>query len=107
MLSPCVAPFLLAQFLTWCNDNSAITLVLYYIDVAGVSHGLDPDFSFYLVSITNTGSGLGRMATGATADYFGPMNILIPVTVLAAGTIFAWPYCVTKGASIALALLYG
>lgn len=84
-----------------------IFTVLYYIEVAAVSHGLDPNFAFYLVSISNAGSGFGRLAVGACASAFGPMNVLIPITVLSAGATFAWPYCVTKGASIALAVIYG
>jgi len=81
--------------------------VLTYIDVAGVSFGLDPNFSFYLVSIANAGSAVGRMGGGLLADRVGPINTLIPLTLVAAGTTFAWPYCTTKAALIPLAIIYG
>ncbi|KDQ06837.1 hypothetical protein BOTBODRAFT_192820 [Botryobasidium botryosum FD-172 SS1] len=81
--------------------------VLTYIDVAGVSAGLDPNFTFYLVSIANAGSAVGRLSGGLMGDRIGPINTLIPMTLAAAVTTFAWPYCTTKAALIPLAILYG
>lgn len=48
--------------------NSA---VLTYINVSSNAAGIDPNFSFYLVSIANASSGLGRIVSGILADRFG------------------------------------
>lgn len=45
--------------------------VLTYINVSSNFAGINPNFSFYLVSIVNASSGLGRILAGALADRFG------------------------------------
>ena len=54
------------------TDISSLSIALTYIDVSAVSMGVDPDFSFYLVSIANASSGVGRLFAGTMADRFGP-----------------------------------
>ncbi|KAF9020821.1 MFS general substrate transporter [Hymenopellis radicata] len=54
-----------------------IYTVLTYIDVLATAHGVDANFSFYLVSIANASSGLGRYCAGILADRIGPMNVMI------------------------------
>ncbi|KAJ7696439.1 MFS general substrate transporter [Mycena rosella] len=81
--------------------------VLTYIDVSAVSVGVSPDFSFYLISIANGSSLFGRIAGGISSDRFGPLNCLAPMTLIAAGMTFAWPYARSQGALIAVAVLYG
>ncbi len=78
-----------------------------YIDVSVTAHGVDENFSFYLVSIANASSGLGRYCAGILADRIGPMNVMIPFTTGAAIVTFAWPFAVNKGRIIAIALVYG
>ncbi|KAF8871052.1 MFS general substrate transporter [Mucidula mucida] len=84
-----------------------IYTVLTYIDVSVTAHGVDENFSFYLVSIANASSGLGRYCAGILADRIGPMNVMIPFTTGAAIVTFAWPFAVNKGRIIAIALVYG
>ncbi|KDQ09189.1 hypothetical protein BOTBODRAFT_179205 [Botryobasidium botryosum FD-172 SS1] len=84
-----------------------IYTVLTYIDVAGVSVGLNPNFSFYLVAIANAASGVGRLGAGVLGDYIGQTNTLIPLTLVGAITTFAWPFCISKASSVALAVIYG
>ncbi len=84
-----------------------IYTVLTYIDVSATAHGIDENFSFYLVSIANASSGLGRYCAGMLADRVGPMNVMIPFTTVAAVVTFAWPFAVDKGGLIAIALVYG
>jgi len=59
------------------NPIIQLAIVLTYIDVSAIAVGISPDFSFYLVSIANASSGLGRILTGITADRFG-MRIFPP-----------------------------
>ncbi|KAF9020820.1 MFS general substrate transporter [Hymenopellis radicata] len=105
---PCLP---LPAFSFYCASTFAsflgIYTVLTYIDVSAVSHGIDENFSFYLVSIANASSGLGRYCAGMLADRVGPMNVMIPFTTVAAVTTFAWPFAVNKGGLIAIALVYG
>lgn len=45
--------------------------MLTYLDISATRVGIDPDFSFYLLSILNAGSLLGRLASGPLMDRFG------------------------------------
>ncbi|KIM36461.1 hypothetical protein M413DRAFT_78188 [Hebeloma cylindrosporum] len=84
-----------------------IYTVLTYIDVGAVQAGISPDFSFYLISIANMSSAPGRILTGVVADRVGPVNVIVPMSCMAAIMTFAWPYAVSKGSLIAVAILYG
>ena len=81
--------------------------VLTYIDVSGTNIGLDPEFSFYLVSIANGASLLGRLGAGLIMDYFGALNTLIPFTLVAGVLTYAWPYASTKGELVIIGIFYG
>ncbi|KAF7304312.1 MFS domain-containing protein [Mycena chlorophos] len=97
--------------------------MLTYIDLSGVQAGINADFSFYLVAIANAGSVVGRIGGGVLADRFGefnsgygdadnlsiagPLNVLVPMTLVAAVMTFAWPFAQIKGALTAVAVLYG
>lgn len=69
--------------------------------------GMDPTFSFYLVSIANASSGVGRYVSGALADQVGPLNVMIPFTFVSAIMTCAWPFARTKVVLIVVAVLYG
>lgn len=63
--------------LLWtCSANSEFLQVLTYIDVSATHVGISEDFSFYLVSIANAGSGIGRIGGGILADRFGEPSVL-------------------------------
>jgi MCP family monocarboxylic acid transporter-like MFS transporter 10 len=81
--------------------------VLTYIDLSATTAGISPDFSFYLVSISNAGSGLGRLAAGVLADKFGALTVTAPLTLLCAIMTYIWPYATTKGSLIAIGIIYG
>ena len=81
--------------------------VLTYIDLSATSIGISPKFSFYLVSITNAGSGLGRISSGLLADRFGALNVTGPLTLMCAVMTYIWPFVTTKGALIAIGIIYG
>ena len=52
-----------------------IAQVLTYIDVSAAFVGIDENFSFYLVSIANAGSFVGRLAGGILADRYGTSRV--------------------------------
>ncbi|KAK7681846.1 hypothetical protein QCA50_015193 [Cerrena zonata] len=97
-------------FAVYCSATFVAFLGLYtvltYIDISAVSAGLSSDFSFYLVSIQLL-SGFGRISGELLADRFGALNVMIPFTVCAAVIPYAWPFATTKGAFVAIAVLYG
>ncbi|KAI0797521.1 MFS general substrate transporter [Abortiporus biennis] len=81
--------------------------VLTYIDISASAAGVSDDFSFYLVSIANASSGLGRIAGGFLADSSGSLNVLAPATFIAAILTYAWPFAKSQGAFVAIAVIYG
>lgn len=81
--------------------------LLTYIDLSATSIGVSPNFSFYLVSITNAGSGLGRISSGLLADRFGALSVTGPLTLMCAIMTYTWPFLTTKGALIAIGIIYG
>ena len=87
--------------------NENLLKVFTYIDLNAVTVGLSPDFSFYLVSIANAGSTLGRVSSGILANKFGALTVTIPSTVLCAIMTYIWPYATTKGSLIAIGIVYG
>ncbi|KAJ7117707.1 MFS general substrate transporter [Mycena epipterygia] len=100
-----------AVYTVYCLSGFIAFLGLYtvltYIDVSAVTEGVSPNFSFYLVSIANGCSLFGRLAGGISSDRFGPLNILIPMTLFAAGLTFAWPHAHTEASLVVIAVLYG
>jgi len=81
--------------------------VLTYIDLAAVQNGLSTNFAFYLVSIANGGSVVGRLGAGTLGDKFGPVTLMITLGVLTAITTFVWPLCVNSAQIVVLAVFYG
>ncbi|KXN87188.1 ATP-dependent RNA helicase eIF4A [Leucoagaricus sp. SymC.cos] len=103
--------FKLPAFSIYCLANTIAFLgvytVLTFIDVSAISAGISPDFSFYLVSLANAGSGVGRIFTGLLVDKYGAINVITPMTIAVAIMTFVWPYARTKDSLIAVAMIYG
>lgn len=64
-----------AAYTVYCLSGFVAFLGLYtvltYIDVSAVTVGVSPNFSFYLISISNGCSLFGRLAGGISSDRFG------------------------------------
>jgi MCP family monocarboxylic acid transporter-like MFS transporter 10 len=86
-----------------------IYTVLTYIDVSAArTPGMEGTrLSFYLVSITNAASLVGRYVAGVICDRMGPMNVMIPFTAVTGVATIAWPYARSKEGLVALAVVYG
>ncbi|RPD54932.1 MFS general substrate transporter [Lentinus tigrinus ALCF2SS1-7] len=80
---------------------------LTYLSLSGLLAGVDADLSFYLLSIANACSLVGRIGGGVLADRFGAMNVMIPGTLVAGVMTYAWPFAKTKGPLVAVSVLYG
>jgi len=81
--------------------------VLTYLDLSATTIGIPPEFSFYLISIANAGSGLGRISSGFFADKLGSLTVTAPLTLICAIMTYIWPFATTKGSLIAIAIIYG
>ncbi|KAG6911389.1 hypothetical protein DXG01_016486 [Tephrocybe rancida] len=101
--SPAFLIYCLSAFVAYLG----IYTVLTFIDVSAASVGIPEDFSFYLVSIANAGSGLGRITSGLIVDKTGPVNVSVPFTTAAAVVTYLWPLAHTKNSLIVVAALYG
>ncbi|KAH8813395.1 MFS general substrate transporter [Flagelloscypha sp. PMI_526] len=84
-----------------------IYTILTYIDVSATFVGVPSDFSFYLVSIANAGSALGRFTAGYFVDKTGVVNITAPASILTAILTYTWPLIHSRSGLIGLAIPYG
>ncbi|GLB34492.1 putative monocarboxylate [Lyophyllum shimeji] len=98
-------------FTIFCCSTLVAFLGMYtlltFISSSAVAVGIPQGFSFYLVSISNAGSGLGRITAGLIVDKIGAVNNIVPMTVAAALITYLWPLAHTQNAYIAVAALYG
>ncbi|KAF8606219.1 MFS general substrate transporter [Ceratobasidium sp. AG-I] len=81
--------------------------VLTYLEVYGTEIGVSPDFAFYLIPIANAASLVGRVGSGLLTDHFGPINILIPSTLVAGILTYAWPFAHGTSSLVVVACIYG
>ncbi|KAJ7747756.1 major facilitator superfamily domain-containing protein [Mycena metata] len=81
--------------------------LLTYIDISATFVGIPSDFAFYLISIANAASLFGRLVAGVTTDKFGAVNVISPMTAVAAILTYVWPLARSKGSFVAIALIYG
>ncbi|KAI9454244.1 MFS general substrate transporter [Lactarius psammicola] len=81
--------------------------VLTFINASAPPQGVPESFSPYLVSITNAGNAVGRLAGGVLGDQFGPINTMIPASLIAGVLTLIWPYTRGTAALFTLAGTYG
>jgi MCP family monocarboxylic acid transporter-like MFS transporter 10 len=75
------------------THNLPFTAVLTYLAVSAIKKGISTDMAFYLVSIINAASILGRVAAGILGDRHGPLNMLIPFTLSVAIVTYGKSFC--------------
>ncbi|KAJ6620495.1 MFS general substrate transporter [Mycena sp. CBHHK59/15] len=81
--------------------------MLTYITSSAIEFGISPNFAFYLVSVVNFSSGIGRVVCGSLGDRFGAMNVIIIMSVFTGITTLAWPFCRTVATTTIISVLYG
>ncbi|KAI0086146.1 MFS general substrate transporter [Irpex rosettiformis] len=101
--NPAYTTYCLAGFVSFLGLYTVLT----YIDASASFAGIDDNFSFYLVSIANAGSAIGRLASGFGADIFGPLAMMIPSTAIAGILTFIWPFMSSKSGFSAMGFFYG
>ncbi|KAK0375178.1 hypothetical protein CLIM01_07486 [Colletotrichum limetticola] len=84
---------------------------IYYLQQYSLAHGLSSGGSsrlpYYLVAILNAGSILGRVFPAWLAGHFGPINVLLGVSVSIAAVALSWLAVHDAAGSVAFALAYG
>lgn len=103
-----------------------VFLVLTYIIVSASESGVDGSFAFYLLSIANASSIIGRLSAGFLTDHIGKqvtinkmmtalmsdfkqgaINAMSPFSLAAAVLTYVWPFVHGKSAYVAIAIFYG
>jgi MFS family permease len=73
-----------------------------------MSYGMQDNLAFYLISIINAASIVGRIVPGILADKFGPFNVQVVFCFAMAISILAyWTPSTNEAAIITFALFYG
>ncbi|PIL27910.1 MFS general substrate transporter [Ganoderma sinense ZZ0214-1] len=88
-------------------NTLALFTVFTYLTVSAVGEGVNADMSFYLLAIANAVSTVGRVISGLLADRFGPLNVLIPATLLTAVVTFTWPFATNVASFVVIAIFLG
>lgn len=69
--------------------------------------GIGDKEAFYLLAAINGASAIGRVGGGYLAIRFGPLNVMMVSTPVAAACSFAWPFVTSEAAFIVVLVLYG
>jgi MFS family permease len=80
----------------------------YYIQLYALKQkAVDPNLSFYLLSVLNASSTFGRLLPNMIADKAGPLNIVAPCALITGILSLCLIPMETKGAIFAFCVLYG
>ncbi|KKK22711.1 hypothetical protein P175DRAFT_0508052 [Aspergillus ochraceoroseus IBT 24754] len=81
---------------------------LFYVQSYAIETGIvNSHLGFYLISMLNAGSTLGRILPNFIADHTGPMNMLTPAVTVTSILSFVWIGVHTAPGIIILSVLYG
>lgn len=79
----------------------------FYISSYSALHGASPRLAFYMISIANAASLLGRILPGLLADRFGHYNAMVLAILLSALVAFCWTAVVNLAGLIVWCMAYG
>jgi MFS family permease len=79
----------------------------FYISSYSTAQGVDPQLSFYLISMINGASLLGRIIPGHLADSYGHFNLCLAGLFASAIIAFCWTAVSTCAGLIVWSLAYG
>lgn len=81
---------------------------VYYIQPYAIEKGITTEnLGFYLLPILNAASVPGRILPNMIADWTGPLNALVPCSMITGVLALIWIGITNLGATITFALLYG
>lgn len=80
----------------------------YYVSSYALSTGIvDKHLSFYLLTILNTASIFGRIVPNFYADLIGPLNMILPCTLVCGIIALCWTSISSAGNIIVFCIFYG
>ncbi|KAK9590933.1 hypothetical protein V6Z92_004016 [Aspergillus fumigatus] len=101
---PAFVMFAVAMFLSFLGFYN----FLFYVQSYAIDTGIvDANLGFYLLSMLNAGSTVGRIFPNFVADHTGPLNMLTPAVTVTAVLAFAWIGVHNVPGIIVLSVLYG
>lgn len=81
---------------------------VYYLSTYAISKGItDENLGFYLLPILNAASIAGRIVPNILTDKVGPLNVLIPASLVTGILAFGWIGITSVPGIIIFAILYG
>ncbi|KAF7860283.1 hypothetical protein EAF04_008411 [Stromatinia cepivora] len=85
-----------------------LNIPFYYISSYAMDENImSSNSAFYMLSTINAASIFGRIIPNYFADKFGPLNIIIPGTLIASVVAFSWTGIHSVGGLVVFAILYG
>lgn len=96
--------FLVGSFLGFMGFYNFVVYVQPYAIENGI---ISERLGFYLVSILNAASTIGRILPNMTADHVGPFNVLVPLCTATSLLAFCWIAVHNTAGIIVLSALYG
>lgn len=79
----------------------------FFIPTYAISHGLSPSLTFYLVSMLNGASLVGRVSTGFLADRYGNFNLCFLMIALSGVVAMCWTNAVSTAGIIIFTVACG
>jgi len=95
--------FLLGSFLIFWG----VFVPFFYLQLFAALHGVVPSFVKYTITVMNAASIFGRTVPNFLADRYGPLNIIIPSSIISANLVFAMLGATSVGGAVAFGLFYG
>lgn len=80
---------------------------LFFVDAYATRLAVDPDTSFYVLSMMNAASLFGRLAPNFLADKHGGMNVMLPFCLGSAGILFLFRFAHNLPGLVVVSVLYG
>lgn len=79
----------------------------FYITAWAINNGIDPNTSFYLISVINAASLFGRVIPGFLADRVGPFNMAVVSATFSAIVASCMHNCTSLASLMLFSLAYG
>ncbi|KAJ5933747.1 MFS general substrate transporter [Penicillium verhagenii] len=86
---------------------ASVYVPFFYVQKYALQLNIEDDMAFYLLSMMNATSLIGRIGPNLLADHIGGLNFMAPACFLSAVVLFFWRFTLDLPGLITIALLYG
>ncbi|KAH0578997.1 hypothetical protein H2248_003174 [Termitomyces sp. 'cryptogamus'] len=84
-----------------------IFVPFFYLQLYAALHGVSPGFVRYSITVMNAASILGRTVPNFVADICGPLNVMIPISIISGSLVFAMFGATSIGGTVVFGIFYG